>query len=416
MRIFVLLAIATALLAPLAVAQKTPAPPPPVPTPAPPSSSAPPIFPTAPSSSITDSTQSGDERVMFLVGHVATNDSTPVPMDAVVERTCNNKVHEHVYASSRGDFSLQLGSRVDSFLEASDDPTSLSNTNPKDSAMGIPRRELTNCELRASAAGFYSDIVSLAAFDTFDSRIDVGAIVIQRVSKIKGNTVDAAAYLAPKEARRAYEKGLEAERKANVASARKYFESAVAIYPRYATAWYQLGAVLQKDKQKDAARKAFTQATTIDTRFLLPYLSLAALAYEDENWTEVLALTEHILDRDPLNRDNVTGYIVDLDPTNCSEAYFYNAAANYNLHKFADAEKNGLKAEHLDMITRFPQLHLLLGEIFARKNNYSGAISELQTYLELAPHAPDADQVRQQLAQLQKLNGSVSSNEKPDSK
>ncbi len=84
MRIFVLLAIATALLAPLAVAQKTPAPPPPVPTPAPPSSSAPPIFPTAPSSSITDSTQSGDERVMFLVGHVATNDSTPVPMDAVV--------------------------------------------------------------------------------------------------------------------------------------------------------------------------------------------------------------------------------------------------------------------------------------------------------------------------------------------
>jgi regulator of sirC expression with transglutaminase-like and TPR domain len=63
--------------------------------------------------------------------------------------------------------------------------------------------------------------------------------------------------------------------------------------------------------------------------------------------------------------------------------------------------------------TRFPQLHLLLGEIFARKNDYAIAISEIQTYLELVPHAKDADQIRERLAKLEQLNGSVSASEKP---
>jgi tetratricopeptide (TPR) repeat protein len=121
------------------------------------------------------------------------------------------------------------------------------------------------------------------------------------------------------------------------------------------------------------------------------------------------------LDCDPLNHVDVTGYIVDLDPLNCAEAYFYNAVANYKLNKIGDAEKSGLKAEHdLVTLTRFPQLHLLLGEIFARKNDYASAISEVQTYLELAPHAKNAARVREQLARLKKLNGLVSTSEKPN--
>jgi tetratricopeptide (TPR) repeat protein len=105
-----------------------------------------------------------------------------------------------------------------------------------------------------------------------------------------------------------------------------------------------------------------------------------------------------------LNHVDVTGYyIADLDPLNCTEAYFYNAVANYKLNKIEAAEKSGLKAEHVDLLTRFPQLHLLLAEIFARKNDYATAISEVQTYLELAPHAKNADQAREQLAKLEKL-------------
>jgi hypothetical protein len=164
---------------------------------------------------------------------------------------------------------------------------------------------------------------------------------------------------------------------------------------------------LQKEKQKDAARKAYTQATTLDTRFLPPYLFLASMAYEAENWTEVLRLTGHLLALDPLKQTDVTVYTLDLDPLNYAEAYFFNSFANYKLNKIADAEKSALQAEHLDLRTHFPQLHLLLAEIFARKNNYARAITEIQIYLALAPQAKDAAQQRENLANLEKLNGSV---------
>src|SRR5580693_10141726 len=100
------------------------------------------------------------------------------------------------------------------------------------------------------------------------------------------------------------------------------------------------------------------------------------MSYQAGEWTNVLDLTDHILDLDPLNRVAVTNYILDLDPSNCVDAYFYNAMANYKLNKIEDAEKSALQAEHLDLVTHFPQVHLLLAEIFARKNNYARAITE----------------------------------------
>jgi tetratricopeptide (TPR) repeat protein len=348
---------------------------------------------------------------MFLLGRVATSDGTRIPNDVLVERVCTGGVRQQVHASSNGEFSMQLGSKNDSFLDATGDQPSQNTVNSKTSEMGVPRRALANCELRASVSGFDSSVISLVDLNGSLSSVDVGAIVVQRRTKIEGMTVNASAYQAPKDARKAYEKGLEAEKKNKLTDAQKYFGKAVEIYPKYVNAWYQLGTVLQKEHQKDAARIAFIQATTIDTKFLPPFLSLAVMAYEAENWAAVLTFTRHILDLDPLN--HVAGYVWDLDPLNYSDAYFYNALANYKLNKFADAEKSGLKAEQVDLPTRFPQVHLLLAEIFARKNDYPIAISEMQTYLELVPNAKEADQVRARLAKLQKLNGSVSPGDDP---
>jgi len=351
---------------------------------------------------------------MFLLGRVATGDGTPLPNDVLVERVCNNRVRQQLYASPHGDFSMQLGSRADSFVDASGDPGSQSGAARKNSDMGIPRRELANCELRASASGFRPSAISLMGdLVTLGGSVDVGAILVQRATKVEGATLSATPYKAPKEARRAYEKGLEAEKNGKLANARKYFEQAVEVYPSFTNAWFQLGAVLQKQNQNDAARKAYTQATTIDTKFLRPYLSLSLMAYQAENWPEVLKLTGHILDLDPFNQQAVSGYMLDLDPLNYTEAYFYNAVANYKLDKIEDAEKSALTAEHLDLRTRFPHVHLLLAEIFARRNKYAMAILETHTYLQLAPHAADADLVREQLAKLEKLNGSLSTQQKP---
>jgi hypothetical protein len=282
--------------------------------------------------------------------------------------------------------------------------------------MGIPRRDLTTCDLRVSAAGFLPGVVSLLQFTQFDGgvdRIDVGTIVVQRAGKVEGTTLSAIPYKAPEDARKAYEKGLDAEKNGKLVNARKHYETAVQLYPAYESAWFRLGTVLQKQNDSEAARNAFTQATLINTKYLPPYLALASLAFDEQNWPDVLKFTGHIMELDPLNHITVTGYVVDLDAWNFAEAYFYNAVANSKLNKVEEAEKSALKAEHIDLRTQFPQLHLLLAQIYARKNDYSNAIFQLQTYLELVPYAKDADQLRTQLAQLEQLNN-LASAKKPE--
>lgn len=353
------------------------------------------------------------ELVMFLLGRVATDDGSPLPNNVLIERICNSRVRQQIYASLRGDFSMQLGSRTDSYVDASGDPASPTAALGRDPVTGIPQRDLRNCELRASAAGFHYGSVNLVDLDSFGGSANVGLIVMQRAVKVKGLTLSATPYKAPPNARKAYEKGLDAERNGSLVSARKYFEQAVALYPDFLNAWFQLGTVLQRQNQDVAARTAYLRATAIDPKFRPPYLSLALLAYQAGNWTEVLDLTSHILDLDPLNQAALTGYVLDLDPLNYAEAYFYNAVANYKLNRMEEAEKSALKAERVDLRTHFPQLHLLLADFASRRGDYPTAISELQMYLDTAPHSKNAEEVRAKLASLEKLNRSAPTVEKP---
>jgi tetratricopeptide (TPR) repeat protein len=217
-------------------------------------------------------------------------------------------------------------------------------------------------------------------------------------------TLSAAPYKAPNDARKEYEKGIVAKKDGKLEDAQQHFEDAVKLYPKYTIAWYQLGTVLQKEKQKDDAHAAYVQATITDNKFLPPYLSLATLEAEGANWPEVLKLTGHVVALEPLKHEGLNGYILDLDSLDYAEVYFYEALANYNLHNLEAAEKSGVKAEQLDVRPRFPQLRLLLADIFAQKNKNAAAIKELQIFLELAPEAKNAERVRERIEELRKLN------------
>jgi tetratricopeptide (TPR) repeat protein len=352
--------------------------------------------------------QPKDDYVMFLTGRVATNDGSPTPTGMMVERVCSGRVRQQVYPSAHGDFSMQLGSPTDSFVDASGDPMSRYDRTSKNPNMGIPRRDLANCELRASGAGFHSRSIYLVEVTTYnggmDTNVDVGAIVLQRTGKAKGGTVSATPYQVPKDARKAFAKGVEAEKNGQLPDARGYYQQAVNIYPRYANAWFRLGRVLQTNNQKEEARTAYAQATSIDSKFLAPYLSLAFLAYQDNQWKDVLDYTRHISDLDALNYNSVTGYILDLDSASFAESYFYNSVANYRLNRIPEAEKSALRAERLDLRMHFPQVHLLLADIYAGRGDYSAAIPQIQNYLELAPEGKGAPEARQRLAEMQKLS------------
>src|SRR5437016_7766808 len=109
MRISIELALAMGFLVPIALPQKPPAP-------APPPSGPPPSQPgrnTTPVPMNTSPGQPTDTVVMYLYGRVATDDGTPVPHDMMVERVCNARVRQQVYATSQGDFKMELGTMTD---------------------------------------------------------------------------------------------------------------------------------------------------------------------------------------------------------------------------------------------------------------------------------------------------------------
>jgi tetratricopeptide (TPR) repeat protein len=224
--------------------------------------------------------------------------------------------------------------------------------------------------------------------------MDVGTIFLQRGSKAEGTTLSATSYQAPKDAKKAYEKGLEDIKKEKLDDAQKQLEKAVQIYPQYAIAWQKLGNLYDQQKQTASARKAYEQAITADPKYVPPYISIALIEASQENWKDVVTMTQRS---------------IDLDPLSFPVAYYLNSLANYRLNNLEAAEKGARNAERYDQQHRMPQVHLLLGSILSDNKSYSEAITEYSAFLKLVPDSKDAAAVRARVTNLEKLAAANSS-------
>jgi len=351
------------------------------------------------------STPDIQNRSIFLSGRVQMDDGTPPPEPVVIERICNGHGRAEGYTDAKGRFSFQLGQNLAVTQDASFEDTGStalvpdggmrqSNAGARQDSTGAPRRisreqDLTGCELRAVLPGFRSDLVNLGGRRMLDNP-EVGSIVLHRVANVEGTTISATTLLAPKDARKAYEKAREALRKGKTADAQKDLDKAVTVYPQFAAAWTDLGMIHEKANDVAEARKCYSQALAADPKLVTPYLRLAQLSMADKNWQEAA---------------DTTGRIVRLNPVDFPEAYFYNAVAKYNLRKFDEAETSAREAQKLDIVHRFPQVEHILGVIFYQKKDYAGAAAQMRKYLLLAPDASDAGMVKQQLAEVDRLSG-----------
>lgn len=350
-------------------------------------------------------------RGIYLSGKVQMEDGAPPPEQVLIERVCGGDRKAEAYTDLKGRFSFQLGQEQGITADASFEGTTggagianmptgtspgkpnASGTSQSAQAVGNNRigssRSLIGCELGASLPGFRSDTVNFGGRRTLDNP-DVGTLILHRLANVEGTTISVTTLQAPKEARKAYDKARDALRKEKTAEAQKELAKAVEVYPKFAAAWYQLGVLQSKNNELADARKSYAQAIESDPKLVTPYLPLALLAVRDRNWQEVADTTERLLK---------------LDAVDFPEAYYYNAAANYNLKKVDDAEASVRQSLKLDAAHRFPQAAHLLGLILYQKNDYAGAAEQLRNYQQLAPGAPDADQVKGQLAELDRLAG-----------
>jgi hypothetical protein len=114
------------------------------------------------------------------------------------------------------------------------------------------------------------------------------------------------------------------------------------------------------------------------------------LAAKDSNWQELADSSARLLK---------------LDPVDFPHLYFLNSVANFNLKNFEAAEKSAVEAQKMDAKHSNPKIDQVLGLIMIEKHDYPAAAEQLRNYLQFAPTAPDAAQVRLQLAELDKVTG-----------
>jgi tetratricopeptide (TPR) repeat protein len=215
---------------------------------------------------------------------------------------------------------------------------------------------------------------------------NVGTILMHRTGPTEeGKTVSMISLAAPKDAKKAYDKGIDAIKKKKFEDAQTNFEKAVETYPKYATAWYELGMLQAGQGKMDMARKYFETSIENDPKFIKPYLQLSMIALQTQKWQELA---------------DVTSKTTKLDPFDYPQQFFLNSVANYNLQHFDAAEKSALEAERLDTRHQFPKNSDLLGMILAIKKDYAGAKEGLTPYL----HAPNSrtPASRSQLAEVKR--------------
>ena len=253
------------------------------------------------------------------------------------------------------------------------------------SEIARPRRPSGGCELKAAYPGYRSDAVSLDGHRFLDDP-NVGTIILHRLSNVQGTTISVTSAEAPRAAQKNFEKGLQAERKGNLEEAEKHLLAATSEYPKYAIAWFALGQLQQGQNKIEDARKSYIAAADADRKYVSPYDQLARLAAQEGKWEDAARYSKQA---------------IDLNPVEFPSSFWYNTLANYNLNKPPEALKSAQALLKLDTVHRYPEANRILAEIALNDKDFAGASSYLRAYLALAPHAKDADALKQKLLKIE---------------
>ncbi|MDA0204156.1 MAG: tetratricopeptide repeat protein [Acidobacteria bacterium] len=203
--------------------------------------------------------------------------------------------------------------------------------------------------------------------------------------------VSATSLAAPKKARAAYDKAvrqIDKGRPVNLARAGQYLEEAVAEYPEYAAAWTKLGQLKADTGDPDGAIAALEKSVELVERYLPPYDALVWLYMAKEDWDHATELAKFVLDINPL----------------VAKMRWYQAGCAYESGRDDEAIVLFREIQNdAEAAKQFPQTHLFMGLIYAKRGQLAEAAEAFKLYLELDPNAQAAAAVKQQLNEWQQL-------------
>ena len=306
-----------------------------------------------------------------------------------IERICNGMVRREGYTNAKGDFQFELGrNSMERDASQGDSDRMVANRNSRATPSGGSQIKFDECDLRASLPGFVSTTVPMR-IESDMSLLEVGTIVLTRMGGVEGSTVSVTSMAVPKEAHTAFEKGRKAGSEKKFDEAVKELNKAVTIYPQYAIAWSLLGEIHRLQNEFEPAKKEYAQALASDPKFISPYFGLATMAVVEGKWAEAARLTDQL---------------IQLNSLAYPMAYFFNAAANYNLGKLNAAEQSARKFQQMDTAHTRPDIATLLAGILAEKHQYAEAAQLYRDYLATRPDAPNAAALKNEAQRLEGLS------------
>jgi len=365
--------------------------------------------PTLGNRTTTPTQQQGQDPMMtrpvFVSGKVVLEDGTPPPETVVIERICGPMRRAETRTDLKGHFSFELGTGVmnnmEQMMDASSGGSTMGRSTP---TMGTPSgaantslggggggrlndpNSLRGCELRAVLPGYQSNVINLMQHTGLDNP-DVGMIILKRLGGREGDTISMTNALAPKDAKKAFDKSRQLVAKGNATEAQKELSKAVGIYPKYASAWSELGRLQMEANEAPAAKESFQKALEADPKYLPPYDRLAVLAMRERNWQALL---------------DTTNRLISLNAYDYPQAYYYNALANLNLNHPEAAEKSARAALKQDP-QKFARAGYVLGLSLAQRGEFVPAVEQLKIYLAAGPLPAEMDTLKKQLADIEKM-------------
>jgi tetratricopeptide (TPR) repeat protein len=302
--------------------------------------------------------------------------------------SCGMRTVQVVHTDGKGYFQFVLGagpqSNVDTSASNDTEENGLGFPGMDSSPFGSSGANMMGCELQVSVGGYQPTSKTITSPPDVQG-IDAGTLLLRRREGVQGSSISVTSLQVPDGARKEFEKGQKDERSNHLPSAQQHMEKAVSIYDKYAAAWNELGKIAAANRDMDKAHQAFEKAIAVDAQYIPPYVSLAALELQTAQYDSAA---------------ETAGKILALDPS-VGFASFIEAAADLKLDRLDDAEKSAKEAENQPH-QAIPQVHILLAQIFAQKQDYANAATQLRAYLKESPKGTFVGEAKKNLEEMEK--------------